>query len=318
MKELENEIIERYNEKIDIKDIMKEFDMSEHDIRVILKENQIDRQYNTFSDELNQRIIELYEKGIKQKQIFYDLLISGNGLTKILKRNNIPKRSYSENNQKYYRDSYYFDNIDTPNKAYILGLLYADGCNYVPHHSITLSLQEQDIETLEKIKAEIKYDGPIRLNKLHEKNERYKNQCILCINDEYMSKRLETLGVVQAKSLKVVFPDFLDDNLLRHFLRGYFDGDGNIYYYEKDNKWTTQTVGTKDFCENMKTILNSIGCACNIKHPKQCGDNTFILATSASKSSSIFLSYIYENSDLKLDRKYNQYLSLYNSYLLAA
>lgn len=46
------EIIRMYKEGIDIDSIIEFFGTDEHNIRCVLKENQIDRVYNTFEDEL--------------------------------------------------------------------------------------------------------------------------------------------------------------------------------------------------------------------------------------------------------------------------
>ena len=297
-----------------IESICKKFGLKEKEVREILKSNNSDRKYNFFSKELYQRIIYLYLKGFTQKEICETLLIGGNVIRTTLKKNNIPMRSSSECNQRYKRNSCYFDKIDTQNKAYILGMLYADGCNHTNHNSLTISLQERDKDILDRIKEELEYEGPLRFNPLHNKNKNYMNHWVLNINDEYMSKRLEELGVVNNKSLLITFPNFLQKELLPSFVRGYFDGDGNIYYDSKRNKCQTQTVGTRDFCNTLSNILFSMGCKNNIKHPKQCHENTVVIQTSGNKSSYEFLSWLYEDADMKLERKYNQYLSFKEKY----
>ena len=312
------QIIKMYNDQIDIDTIINTFEFNEHDIRFILKENQIDRKYNAFTDELYQRIIYLYDKlKYTKKRICYDLLVSEHGIDKTLSRNGISKRSYSENNRRYYRNQHYFDNIDTPNKAYILGLLYSDGCNNTNHNSITLSLQEDDVDILKKVKEEIEYAGDIRLVPLHSKNNNYKDQYVLCINDEYMSKQLETLGVINAKSLILKFPDYLRDDLIRHFVRGYFDGDGCIYIYPNKSKCTTSVVGTVDFCNTLSSILSSFGYKNSIYHPNQCKPETVVLRTGGNKSSYQFLSWLYEDAEMKMKRKYQKYIDFCESYLAA-
>lgn len=318
-KKEQSKIIKMYLDTEDIDKIMKEFNSEERPLRLVLKENQIDRYYyNRFSEELYARIIKLYSiEDKKIVEISNDLIISESVIRKHIDRNNIPRKGSTIGNRKYARNSHYFDSIDTPNKAYILGLLYADGCNYYDKGkscAVTISLQEGDKAILEKIKEELEYEGVIRFSSLHEKNFNYKNQYVLTINDSYMSLQLKKLGVVRAKSLKVKFPNFLPDNLLRHFIRGYFDGDGNIYYYQKKNKCSTQTVGTLDFCQKISQILNSMGIKNNIKHPKQCSENTFVIATSGNKSSYNFLYWMYENAEMKLDRKYYQYLDFCKLY----
>ena len=165
------------------------------------------------------------------------------------------------------------------------------------------------------MKNELKYSGPIRINKLHDKNTRYKNQCILCINSTYMSERLEQLGVVNSKSLVLTFPKWLDKSLEKHFIAGYFDGDGCVFYDEKRHKCQTQTVGTLDMCNNISRILTELGCKNNIKHPKQCKDNTYVLQTSGNKSSLKFLDYMYNNDEFRMNRKYQKYLYFKEKYL---
>lgn len=232
----QNEIMRMYKDGVCIDDILIHFNSDEHSIRKVLKENKIDRNYNFFSEELYDRIVTLYRLRYTQKAICHDLLISEIGIKRALLRKGINKRSSSECNRRYDRNQHYFDIIDTPNKTYILGLLYADGCNHTAHNAITLSLQEEDVGILEIIKNELEYTGSLRLSRLNDKNINYKNQYILCINDEYLSARLADLGVVNAKSLKLTFPEFLNQDLLRHFVRGYFDGDGCVYYDEKTKK----------------------------------------------------------------------------------
>lgn len=311
----QNKIIDLYRSGCLIDDLMSLYDVDEHALRILLKQHQIDRQYNKFSDELYNRIIYLYSDMKKtQDQICYDLLVSAVGIKKTLVRNQIPLRSSSECNRKYKRNSHYFDSIDTPNKAYILGLIYADGNNHRKHGTITIQLQSRDCQLLERIKDELEYEGPLRLQRLHDKHPNLQNQYYLSITDQYMSDQLERLGVVNAKSLKLTFPEFLPQDLYRDFWRGYFDGDGCIYCYEKQKKYSTCTVGTLDMCEHLSETLKQLGIKSNIYHHPKCSDNTFIIRTSANKSSMSFLRWLYDSSDIKLERKYSKYLTFCKQY----
>lgn len=307
-------IIDLYKKSTSIDELIYMFNSCEHDIRVILKENSIDRVYNTFSDELYQRIITLYQQKCTQKEICYRLLVSEHAIRKTLKRNNIPMRTYSENNRKYELDEHYFDTIDTQNKAYILGLFWADGCNHLGHYSITLCLQEDDKEVVEFVKNELKYEGPISYIKLSKKNKNHKNQYKLCINDEYMSKKLNELGMVQAKSLVAKFPECVPEKLYSHFIRGVFDGDGCIYYDEKRNKCTTETVGTNLFCEKCSDILHGIQCKHYLYRSKKWNDSTMSFRTTGNKSSEIFLDWIYNDAEFYMKRKHDKYLYFKQKY----
>ena len=315
-KEEENQIIGMYKNNISIDDIIGDLNADEESIRFVLKTHQVDRKYNAFTEELYKRIEFLYSTGLTGEQVAKVLLLSKNSVIKILKKRNVKARTQSEAQRRYSLNENYFDAVDTPNKAYLIGLLYADGCNYTNHHAITLSLQEDDRDVVEFMKQELGYSGPIRVNKLHDKNPRYKNQCVLCINNVHMSDRLEQLGVVDAKSLILTFPDWLDKDLYSYFIAGYFDGDGCVSYDEKRQKCCTKTAGTKEFCDKLSKILFDIGCKNHLVHPKQCKDNnTFVLQTGGNKSSLLFLDYIYNNDGFHMNRKYQKYLYFKERYL---
>lgn len=308
-------IISMYNSDFSIDDIMSEFNMSEHYIRLVLKDNQIDRKYNTLNEEIYKRAISKYISGMTLNEISYDLLITEHCVSKTLNKRGIKKRSCSENNRKYNRNSHYFDKIDSQNKAYILGLIFADGNNQPEHSAITIHLQEEDKDLLDRVRQEIEYEGPLRFNPLHSKNPNHKNQYILTINDAYMSRKLESLGVVKAKSLILKFPDYLRIKYIRHFIRGYFDGDGCISFCESTQKTSVLICGTYEMCSKISDIIHSLNGKCSITHPKQCEENnTYVLCISGYNSVNNFMEWIYEDADIKMDRKYQKYLQIKNRF----
>lgn len=76
------------------------------------------------------------------------------------------------NNAKHYYDENYFNVVDTKEKAYFLGLLYADGCN-VNHPTtgeLSITLQEEDSYILEKFKQVLKSDYPLENINKADKN----------------------------------------------------------------------------------------------------------------------------------------------------
>ena len=104
-----------------------------------------------FTDEQEQKIIDLYvNQNISTVQIGKQFGCSHKKIAKVLKSYNIPRTGASR--RKYYLNETFFDNIDTQDKAYILGFLYADGCNYMPKQTVSMSLQEADYAILERIR----------------------------------------------------------------------------------------------------------------------------------------------------------------------
>lgn len=310
--------VEMYTNNIDMDSIIEATGLQEIEIRVKLKEMFLDRK-NTkvINSEVFDRIEILYNREYSIPKIADTLLISQTCVRRFIRTHELPPHTVNHANYLYDRDHNYFDNIDTPNKAYILGLLFADGCNYVDHNAIHLHLQEEDVDILTKIRDEIHYQGPLRFNPRHEKNNNHKNVWELVINDKHMSEALVEKGMVQAKSLIVTFPTCVPNNLLRHFVRGYFDGDGCLWFDEKRNKCQTQTCGTRDVCGRIKELMEILGCDCFITHPSYCKDNTVLVRTAANKSSYKFLSWMYDDlraEDIRMERKYQKYLEFKERY----
>lgn len=303
------DIINIYKETEDINLLIDKYHTSERYLRQVLKENKIDRHYGYISDELQKRIGILYLKGLNQRQISEETFVSDPAIRKYLKGQNIPMRSTSECNMRYKRNKHYFDEIDTPNKAYILGLLYADGCNHTSHNSITLVLQAEDMQVIERVKQELEYEGNIRFSA--KDKPQYKDKYILCINDEYMSNQLNKIGMVDNKSLILEFPKCVPMNLINHFVRGYFDGDGCIYLNKEIRKTEICIAGTLDMIKRIHDIAVLMNCSCSICHPKQCGEsNTYTLRINGYHNVKNFMNWMYDNADIKMERKYNKYLEV--------
>lgn len=300
-------IIEAYKNNVDIDTLITYFNCEEKDIRKVLKDNQIDRQYNTFNKELYDRLVYLYQQGKTQKEIADTLQIGEGVIRKEMKRRGLKMRTYEECNRRYYRNSNYFDELSTPNQAYILGFIYADGNVFSSHNTFTITLQDQDKYILDWMKEQFEYEGPVRLVPLHEKNPNYRNQYTLVINDEHFVQSLHNLGVVDKKSLVLQFPDFMPDELMPHFVRGYFDGDGTVNLDEKRHRCTASIVSTYEMCEGFKKVLNNFGCACSIHKPTEYLHNTYIVCLHSNKSTYLFSKWIYKDADMKLERKYKKF-----------
>ena len=91
--------------------------------------------------------------------------------------------------------------------------------------------------------------------------------------------------------------------LVRHFVRGYFDGDGWV------GKKSICVVSTLEFCNSLAEILKeqfNINCYIRARHPER--NNTIRMLELNNKSARTFLSWIYKDSNIHLQRKYDRYL----------
>lgn len=250
----------------------------------------------------------LYKNGYSIDRLKELYNVSNTAIRTVLNKTNTKTRDNAHKGRKYIIDENYFETIDSKNKAYVLGLMYSDGCNYRKTNLINLELQKRDSEILEKIKIDMKSDYPIRLHELSKKNPNHQDSCSLLISCKKMSEDLEKLGVVQNKSLILKFPKNIDDKYLSDFIRGIFDGDGHIEWSK--SKFLT-ICSTKQFCESLKEKLyDNLGIECKIYNTANKESNTKVLIIFKKSQIIKFLNYIYKNSELHIDRKYNKYLDI--------
>lgn len=116
-------------------------------------------------------------------------------------------------NRKYELDEDYFKVLETPEQAYILGFIYADGYN-----------REDTLELVQiSSRIDILYKIRDALSSNTKPKEYIPGKFTICFNSHTLCEDLSRLGVTKAKSLTLEFPDFIPDKLMSHFIRGYFD-----------------------------------------------------------------------------------------------
>ena len=160
----------------------------------------------------------------------------------------------------------YFDSIDTEEKAYWLGFIFADG-NISKSERIykgkikkgnyrfEVSLKDTDREHLEKFAKEISFEKEIKISQTNSKAKR----CRLYFNNKHFWNTLNNYGCTPNKSLTLKFPNisiFKDTSLIKHFIRGYVDGDGSIAYKNaKHTDFQLRILGTEHFLSNLQKNL---------------------------------------------------------------
>jgi hypothetical protein len=229
-------------------------------------------------------------------------------ICKVLKRNGYAARDKTQSNRKYSIREDYFDSIDTEEKAYIMGLLYADGYNDTSRNSVNLSLKESDKQILEDITKIIQPDKPLQFIKIKKPN--CENQYRLVIANKHISQKIAEYGCMKAKTFLVEFPSWLNEDLYNHFIRGYIDGDGWI------GKKSICIVGTEKFLDKISEICYSkFGFnTYKRKRHKHRNHNIYMLDFSGRKKCLQFLSWIYDDATIYLQRKMNASLNLKQIY----
>lgn len=206
--------------------------------------------------------------------------------------------------RKYKLNENYFEYIDTEEKAYFLGLLYADGYINETLKMIDLTLHQQDVEILNKLVSCIYPNGrPLKLIR----NKYFR----LIINSNKMVSDLKNHGCFQKKTFKLKFPE-VSNELIKHFIRGYFDGDGCVTI-DKEGTLNISIVGTIDFLDEIKQILRK---ACKLndtvydnRHPNR-NNNIRALRFGGNIVINRIYHYLYDNSSIYLKRKNDKFLDI--------
>lgn len=246
-----------------------------------------------------EKLLKLNSNGFTQKQIAKELGVSRATIQRTLRKMQVSTPNY-HNALKF--DNTVFDVIDTEEKAYWLGFLYADGNVSSTDNNVELSLSSVDIEHLEKYRKFLKNKSEVKVGKIKNGTKEYE-RCRLTVTNKHFKEQLVKLGCVPNKSLVLKFPKdvFEKDSLKYHFIRGYVDGDGCISF-TKTGRLVLQIIGTKEFLFEVKTIIPEIRWASRDKRWKH---NTYALCCSCSKADAT-LTKLYKNSTIYLQRKYNK------------
>ena len=236
----------------------------------------------------------LNEYNIKRPKTIYD----------IIKRNGIKRIA----NKKYEVNENYFEKIDNEEKAYWLGFLYADGYVRLLNRNsaqLKLKLQTSDKSHIEYFKKCIGSTNPIKdsIDIFKKDGRSYKSyNSTISIYNKKIVKDLISNGCFNNKTQKIRLPK-IEENLIYHFIRGYFDGDGSISKIKKsENIFSVSICSNKNFIQDLHQILG-IGNMYDMK-------NYSLLIISKMLDIKKFRNLIYENANIYLERKYKKFYSI--------
>lgn len=258
----------------------------------------------TIQDEFGENIKEMYLSGIGCSTISKKFNISKFSVLSSLRNMGIQIKTSSQANRRYKINESYFDKIDTEDRAYFLGILYADGYVSEEFNKVRLSLIESDREILDKLSKFIYKDRPLLF--LKKANISNMNQFSLDVSSKKIVCDLVKHGCVQCKTFKIRLPR-LDNKLLCHFIRGYFDGDGHIKTNEGYRKKAQFSITSNiKFCEDLQNLFFTMGISSKIYPNKK---NAAIASIMISNLSNILLvrEYIYSNATIFMQRKRDKF-----------
>ncbi len=206
------------------------------------------------SEQDRDEICLLYEQGTSIQVIADNYEVACWAISRILDRRGITRRPSLIQSCNVNTNYSCFEEICTEEQSYWLGFLYADGCILSTRNSIALKLKDK--EHVEKFREFIggkqkihkciqRWDGFAHLSSLYQYS----------IGSQQIVRDLAHWGCMPRKTNLIRMPDFLTDNLVRHFIRGFVDGDGTIHCTTARNEWRLSVCGNKSFLLGLQRYL---------------------------------------------------------------
>jgi hypothetical protein len=235
-------------------------------------------------------------KSLSDEQIAKQFAVSAVSVQRLRLRYRIlRKRTYS-------LDEDFFDCIDTPEKAYVLGFILADGYVAKEGKYASIIVTESDRKILEDIRVVMGSGAPIHTR--YPGKGAYENSkpiCRLDLCSMRLSSRLNELGLYHNKSLTATYP-VIPDYLESHLIRGIFDGNGTI------SKHYFNIVGTPSLLQSIHdAFARYVSCSLTIKPHSRSPYVSVLRGNGAAAINAV--QWMYTNPTLKLQRKYDKFLT---------
>lgn len=259
-------------------------------------------------DHLYSKWIEMYRNGMSSRTIARTCGCNKSTVLEVMRAEGIT-RSVSDGSKlasvETREDCRYFDAVDCEEKAYWLGFLLADGCirhnQKTRSYGVALKLAAKDVEHL--VKFACIFNVPIRRDTRKDSHISY----VCKVNSQYLAEKLISYGMYCRKTYvdgDELF-NHIPSDLMNHFIRGIFDGDGciGIYNYKGRMCYRFDILALRMISSRICSIMGNVGIKLGMRKPK--GYNNDLWKVYAQSKSIIkeIGSYLYNNATLYLVRK---------------
>lgn len=303
-----NDMFADYSNGMSLNELTDKYNISKNSFAFLRKKHNI-LAYKKHSDALIDEIIKKFqnrEKSLTELANEYNLYGPWQ-IQKWMKKRGLNYKS-GKGRKRFFNEQY-FKNIDTEEKAYWLGFLYADGSvntsdkTCTKPNRLTINLSSKDRIILEKfaksIESNLEIEDYIPNGQTYSQNPMSR----LCVNSTEFCSYLIEHGCIPNKTFILKMPQ-LSNDLMRHFIRGFFDGDG---CFESGKHF--MITKTESILNDMNNIISAI---LNIEHGKiyyyknkdsRICDLKFFKQDSVKK----IYHWLYDDSTIYLERKKDKF-----------
>jgi hypothetical protein len=231
------------------------------------------------------------------------------GITRQTAANKLRRAGFIVNRRpkKYSCDDAFFSQ-DTPESFYWAGFIAADGCIKKSRGNTQLKIEISvyDLVHLKKFVSAIKFTG-----KIENVKWRSTNGVVARITSKQIAQDLERFNIVPRKTLIYTFPEWLINHpMVNHFMRGYFDGDGSVWFYlpklNKTQVLAFEMLGTENFVNTYADILKE---KCDVNTNIRKKENIWKGRFSGNQAAQRVREFLYKDAtdDILLERKRDRF-----------
>lgn len=247
-----------------------------------------------FTNKQEAEIAKRYLNGESLRALAIEFGTSHVMLSGSLRRQGVLQRDPSARNRTKEIDTHVFDVIDTEEKAYWLGFLFADGC--VHGNYVILSLSTKDIEQIERFRSFLSSNHEIRTRKTP-----YAFNSSIYVADIHLSTKIMKLGIETGRPNPLSGIDSMPLWLQRHWIRGFFDGDGSVKI-----KPRASFCGDPILLHRLKEIMtDEVGNIGSI-YGHQKGKVSYLEYTGRISCMKLF-DYMYKDATIFMQRKFDRF-----------
>lgn len=237
-------------------------------------------------------IVKRYNSGETMQSLSIDYDVTIKTIRSRLESAGVEILSTGEQQRVHFFNENYFEIIDTEEKAYWLGFIFADGCVHGTRADISIALNQKDEPHLKKFSEALEYNGPglvknyvstgyginVDVSKISLRSEKMWNDLILH-------------GCLPNKSIDCGPPEGVPQEYECSFIRGIVDGDG---YISGQGVNSIEIVGAYPLLEWVASRLD-------LSQPRP-HKNIWRIRASGNKAY-IVAKELYSNATVFLDRK---------------
>lgn len=250
---------------------------------------------NKINNQIEQEVIISYNNGYGVMELTEKYGLHRTTIQRVLKRNGVKLRKRTPTHYNIH----FFDEYNEAS-CYWAGFIAADGYVRSDRSAVTIHLASTDYEHLLKLAQLTDYEGNVNINN---------NECYITFSGKWFQEALaDKFDIYSIKTFDVEISEKIPKDMVKHFIRGYFDGDGSVTH--------TGEYLRINFTSGSKILLNQIinyiyECGIRVRNqthkPPICKYTVNYNCINAFKVLNILYN---ESSDQnRLDRKYQLYLN---------